>query len=149
MRERLSGVFNVPRTRQTIRGRCARDTFQRFVSLGVRPAAVKLRTGGEVGRHHIFNALLLARKPGPEFRNVNIMAVAHGTDKRLLPRGIRRRLMTSPRLMRFRFSYTNVFLGGRSEISRPRFRHAFITNGCRSRGRVKVCDCFRELFPDT
>src|SRR5262245_32181621 len=30
--------------------------------------------------------------------------------------------------------------------SRPKFRHAFITSGCRSRVRVKDYGCFRELL---
>ena len=36
--------------------------------------------GREVGRHHILTHAYW-REGGPEFRDVNIMAVAHGTDK--------------------------------------------------------------------
>ena len=55
------------------------------------------------------------REAGPEFRNVNIMAVAHGTDKdRLLAhkRAIDQHLAACG----IPVSYTNVFWGGRSEI---------------------------------
>ena len=47
------------------------------------PPGREIETGGEVGRHHILTHCYW-REAGPEFRNVNIMAVAHGTDKRLL-----------------------------------------------------------------
>lgn len=58
--------------------------------------------------------LLLARG-GPDFNNVNIMAVAHGTDRdRVLTfkAAIDRHLEE----VGFPVSYTNVFWGGRSEI---------------------------------
>src|SRR4029434_5846906 len=70
--------------------------------------------GGEVGRHHILTHCYW-REAGLEFKNVNIMAVAHGTDKQLLlehKAAIDRHLQTSG----VPVSYTNVFWGGRSEI---------------------------------
>src|SRR5437588_8765609 len=44
------------------------------------PAGREVEAGGEVGRHLILTHCYW-REGGPEFRNVNIMAVAHGTDK--------------------------------------------------------------------
>jgi len=44
------------------------------------PPGREIEAGGEVGRHHILTHCYW-REGGPEFRNVNIMAVAHGTDK--------------------------------------------------------------------
>src|SRR5438552_11196204 len=78
------------------------------------PPGREIETGGEVGRHHILTHCYW-REAGPEFKNVNIMAVAHGTDKELLlehKAAIDRHLQTSG----IPVSYTNVFWGGRSEI---------------------------------
>jgi DNA-binding Lrp family transcriptional regulator len=78
------------------------------------PTGRELEAGGEVGRHEILTHCYW-RDAGAEFRNVNIMAVAHGTDKaRLLEHkaAIDRHLETC----RIPVSYTNVFWGGRSEI---------------------------------
>jgi len=78
------------------------------------PAGRELEAGGEVGRHHILTHCYW-REAGPEFKNVNIMAVAHGTDKeRLLEhkRSIDQHLAACG----IPVSYTNVFWGGRSEI---------------------------------
>ena len=78
------------------------------------PAGREIETGGEVGRHHILTHCYW-REAGPEFKNVNIMAVAHGTEKqRLLEHkaAIDRHLASCG----IPVSYTNVFWGGRSEI---------------------------------
>ncbi|MEY2576357.1 MAG: hypothetical protein QOF80_1844, partial [Verrucomicrobiota bacterium] len=78
------------------------------------PPGREMEAGGEVGRHHILTHCYW-REAGPEFRNVNIMAVAHGTDKELLlehKRAIDRHLESCG----IPVSYTNVFWGGRSEI---------------------------------
>ena len=78
------------------------------------PPGRELEAGGEVGRHHILTHCYW-REAGPEFRNVNIMAVAHGTDKSLLlehKAAIDRHLEACG----IPVSYTNVFWGGRSEI---------------------------------
>jgi DNA-binding Lrp family transcriptional regulator len=78
------------------------------------PTGRELEAGGEVGRHHILTHCYW-REAGPEFRNVNIMAVAHGTDKDLLlehKRAIDEHLESCG----IPVSYTNVFWGGRSEI---------------------------------
>src|SRR5205085_11351238 len=44
------------------------------------PEGREIEAGREVGRHHILTHAYW-REGGPEFANVNIMAVAHGTDK--------------------------------------------------------------------
>ena len=78
------------------------------------PTGREIEAGGEVGRHHILTHCYW-REAGPHFRNVNIMAVAHGTDKQLLlehKTAIDRHLEASC----IPVSYTNVFWGGRSEI---------------------------------
>lgn len=78
------------------------------------PAGREIEAGGEVGRHHILTHCYW-REAGPEFKNVNIMAVAHGTDKQLLlehKAAIDRHLEACG----IPVSYTNVFWGGRSEI---------------------------------
>src|SRR5256886_6327969 len=78
------------------------------------PPGREIEAGEEVGRHHILTHCYW-REAGPEFKNVNVMAVAHGTDKeRLLEhkRAIDRHLESCG----IPVSYTNVFWGGRSEI---------------------------------
>ncbi len=55
------------------------------------------------------------REGGAEFRNVNIMGVAHGLDKSLL---LEHKASMDAHLQNVGIpvSYTNVFWGGRSEI---------------------------------
>ena len=78
------------------------------------PPGRELEAGGEVGRHHIMTHAYW-REGGPEFRNVNIMGVAHGTDKHLL---LAHKAAIDQHLGErgITVSYTNVFWGGRSEI---------------------------------
>src|SRR5687768_12029929 len=78
------------------------------------PPGREIRAGREIGRHHILTHAYW-REGGPEFADVNVMAVAHGTDKQLVlehKAAIDRHLQEAgiPVL------YTNVFWGGRSEI---------------------------------
>ena len=78
------------------------------------PHGREIEAGGEAGRHHILTHCYW-REAGPEFKNVNIMAVAHGTDKQLLldhKAAIDQHLHSRG----IPVSYTNVFWGGRSEI---------------------------------
>jgi len=78
------------------------------------PAGREIEAGREVGRHHILTHAYW-REGGPEFANVNIMAVAHGTDKQLVlahKAAIDKHLDEAG----IPISYTNVFWGGRSEI---------------------------------
>lgn len=78
------------------------------------PAGREVEAGGEVGRHHILTHCYW-REGGPEFKNVNIMAVAHGTEK---PRLLEHKAAIDRHLEScgIPVSYTNVFWGGRSEI---------------------------------
>ena len=78
------------------------------------PPGREIQAGREIGRHHILTHAYW-REGGPEFADVNVMAVAHGTDKQLVlehKAAIDRHLDEAgiPVL------YTNVFWGGRSEI---------------------------------
>ncbi len=78
------------------------------------PAGREIEAGGEVGRHLILTHCYW-REGGPEFGNVNIMAVAHGTEKdRLLAH--KAAIDDHLRAIGIPVSYTNVFWGGRSEI---------------------------------
>lgn len=78
------------------------------------PPGREVEAGAEIGRHDILTHCYW-REAGADFHHVNIMAVAHGTDRaRLLEHkaAIDRHLAECgiPLL------YTNVFWGGRSEI---------------------------------
>ncbi|HEX2723046.1 MAG TPA: hypothetical protein VHM24_09010 [Gemmatimonadaceae bacterium] len=78
------------------------------------PEGREIEAGREVGRHHIVTHAYW-REGGPEFANVNIMAVAHGTEKDLMlahKRAIDGHLAEAG----IPVAYTNVFWGGRSEI---------------------------------
>jgi len=78
------------------------------------PAGREIEAGREVGRHSCMTHCYW-REGGPEFNNVNIMGVAHGTEKdRVLAHkhAIDRHLAS----VGIPVSYTNVFWGGRSEI---------------------------------
>jgi DNA-binding Lrp family transcriptional regulator len=78
------------------------------------PQGREMEAGRQIGRFHILTHCYW-REGGPEFRNVNIMAVAHGTDKNLVlehKRAIDEHLAS----IGMPVSYTNVFWGGRSEI---------------------------------
>ena len=78
------------------------------------PAGREIEAGKEVGRHHILTHAYW-REGGPEFANVNIMAVAHGTDKQLV---LEHKAAIDKHLEEagIPVTYTNVFWGGRSEI---------------------------------
>lgn len=78
------------------------------------PTGREMEAGGEVGRHHILTHCYW-REAGPEFKNVSIMAVAHGTDKALLLEH-KKAIDDHLRASGIPVSYTNVFWGGRSEI---------------------------------
>jgi DNA-binding Lrp family transcriptional regulator len=78
------------------------------------PPGREIDAGREVGRFHIMTHAYW-REGGPEFGNVNVMGVAHGTEKdRVLAHkaAIDAHLQT----VGIDVSYTNVFWGGRSEI---------------------------------
>lgn len=78
------------------------------------PEGREIEAGREVGRFHILTHCYW-REGGEEFRNVNIMAVAHGTEKELV---LAHKQAIDDHLASIGMpvSYTNVFWGGRSEI---------------------------------
>ena len=78
------------------------------------PPGREIEAGRQVGRHHILTHCYW-REAGPEFQNVNIMGVAHGTDKELL---LEHKAAIDLHLaaLGIPVTYTNVFWGGRSEI---------------------------------
>ena len=78
------------------------------------PLGREVEAGREVGRHHILTHCYW-REAGPEFNNVNVMGVAHGTDKSLV---LAHKAAIDAHLVSLGIpvAYTNVFWGGRSEI---------------------------------
>jgi hypothetical protein len=78
------------------------------------PPGREIDAGREVGRHHVMTHAYW-REGGPEFHNVNVMGVAHGTDKQLLL-AHKSAMDEHLREAGIAVSYTNVFWGGRSEI---------------------------------
>ena len=92
------------------------------------PKGREVEAGGEVGRHHILTHCYW-REAGPEFKNVNIMAVAHGTDKPLLlehKAAIDRHLAACAILCRTRTS-SGVAV---AKSSHRKFRRRSTGNGC-------------------
>ncbi len=78
------------------------------------PKGREIEAGAEVGRHFCMTHCYW-REGGPQFGNVNIMGVVHGTEKdKVLEHkaAIDRHLEAAG----IPVSYTNVFWGGRSEI---------------------------------
>jgi hypothetical protein len=110
------------------------------------PKGREVEAGGQVGRHHILTHCYW-REGGAEFRDVNIMAVAHGTEKERIfahKAAIDRHLESCG----IPVSYTNVFWGGRSEIKpseiSPRIHREWIEamsdGAARSRSALRAED---------
>lgn len=78
------------------------------------PADKIIDAGREVARHPIMTHCYW-REGGPDFKNVNIMGVAHGSEKE---RVLAHKAAIDQHLREagIPFEYTNVFWGGRSEI---------------------------------
>ncbi|MEO8353641.1 MAG: Lrp/AsnC family transcriptional regulator [Chthoniobacteraceae bacterium] len=78
------------------------------------PKGREVEAGSEVGRHEILTHCYW-REGGPDFNNVNIMAVCHGTEK---ARVFAHKAAIDAHLdsLQIPVDYTNVFWGGRSEI---------------------------------
>lgn len=78
------------------------------------PPGLEVKAGQEIGRHHILTHCYW-REAGPEFHNVNLMAVAHGQEKDWL---LAHKAAIDSHLAEVGIPvlYTNVFWGGRSEI---------------------------------
>ena len=96
------------------------------------PPGRELETGKEVGRHHIMTHAYW-REGGPEFRNVNVMGVAHGTDKAVV---LAHKAAIDQHLesVGIPILYTNVFWGGRSEIKPSEISPFAYANWCASVG---------------
>ena len=96
------------------------------------PPGQELLAGGEVGRHDIMTHAYW-REGGPEFNNVNVMGVAHGTDKQLV---LDHKAAIDAHLAEIGVpvSYTNVFWGGRSEIKPSEISPIAYDRWCVERG---------------
>jgi hypothetical protein len=96
------------------------------------PPGREIEAGREIGRFHILTHCYW-REGGPEFRNVNIMAVAHGTEKDAV---FAHKAAIDEYLVEIGMpvSYTNVFWGGRSEIKPSEISPFAYLDFCRSLG---------------
>ena len=96
------------------------------------PPGLEEAAGREVGRHFIMTHAYW-REGGPEFRNVNIMGVAHGTDKAMV---LAHKAAIDVHLTEagIPVGYTNVFWGGRSEIKPSELSPVAYRDWCRSVG---------------
>lgn len=90
------------------------------------PKGREEEAGGEVGRHYCMTHAYW-REGGPQFGNVNIMGVVHGTekDKVLAHKAAIDEHLESKGIP---VSYTNVFWGGRSEIKPSEISPAVYTD---------------------
>jgi DNA-binding Lrp family transcriptional regulator len=96
------------------------------------PPGREIEAGREIGRHHILTHAYW-REGGPEFANVNVMAVAHGTEK---PAVLAHKAAIDAHLesIGMPVSYTNVFWGGRSEIKPSEISPAAYVRWCDTMG---------------
>jgi DNA-binding Lrp family transcriptional regulator len=96
------------------------------------PPGREMEAGREIGRFHILTHCYW-REGGPEFRNVNIMAVAHGTEKDAV---LAHKAAIDAHLesIGIPVSYTNVFWGGRSEIKPSEISPFAYVDFCRGQG---------------
>lgn len=78
------------------------------------PKGMEMQAGAEVGRHHCMTHAYW-REGGPQFGNVNIMGVIHGTEKEKV---LAHKAAIDAHLKAegIDVSYTAIFWGGRSEI---------------------------------
>jgi DNA-binding Lrp family transcriptional regulator len=96
------------------------------------PVGREIDAGREVGRHHIMTHAYW-REGGPEFRNVNVMGVAHGTEKENVL-AHKAAIDAHLRDAGIDFGYTNVFWGGRSEIKPSEISPLAYAAFCAARG---------------
>ena len=96
------------------------------------PPGREIDAGREVGRHHVMTHAYW-REGGPEFRDVNVMGVAHGTDKQLL---LDHKAAIDAHLAEagIEVGYTNVFWGGRSEIKPSEILPSAYATWCAAQG---------------
>ncbi len=92
----------------------------------------EIDAGCEVARHYVITHAYW-REGGPEFHDVNVMAVAHGMEKE---RVLAHKAAIDEHLREagVDFSYTNVFWGGRSEIKPSEIAPSAYRAFCESRG---------------
>jgi DNA-binding Lrp family transcriptional regulator len=92
----------------------------------------ELDAGREVARHHIMTHAYW-REGGPEFKDVNIMGVAHGLEKDVV---LAHKAAIDAHLAEagIDVSYTNVFWGGRSEIKPSEILPQAYEAWCRGQG---------------
>lgn len=96
------------------------------------PPGREIEAGCEVGRHYVVTHAYW-RQGGPEFRNVNVMAVAHGMEKAAVL-AHKAAIDAHLREAGIDFMYTNVFWGGRSEIKPSEIAPAAYREFCEARG---------------
>lgn len=96
------------------------------------PEGREIQTGREVGRFHIMTHAYW-REGGEEFVNVNVMGVAHGTNKDLVL-AHKRAIDEHLKQIGIPVSYTNVFWGGRSEIKPSEISPLAYEQWCRRNG---------------
>ena len=96
------------------------------------PAGREIDAGREVGRHHIMTHAYW-REGGEEFAHVNVMGVAHGTEKAAV---LAHKAAIDAHLEEagIPVSYTNVFWGGRSEIKPSEILPSAYEAWCRAEG---------------
>jgi DNA-binding Lrp family transcriptional regulator len=96
------------------------------------PPGREIEAGQEVGRHHIMTHAYW-REGGPDFANVNIMGVAHGTEKGAV---LEHKAAIDAHLEEagIPVSYTAVFWGGRSEIKPSEIMPGAYEAWCRRTG---------------
>jgi hypothetical protein len=96
------------------------------------PAGREVEAGREVGRHYCMTHAYW-REGGPEFRNVNVMGVVHGTEKDAVL-AHKAAIDVHLREAGIDFGYTNVFWGGRSEIKPSEISPIAYAAFCAERG---------------
>ncbi len=96
------------------------------------PPGREMEAGREIGRFHILTHCYW-REGGAEFRNVNMMAVAHGTEQDAV---LAHKKAIDEHLAEIGIpvTYTNVFWGGRSEIKPSEISPFAYREWCESRG---------------
>jgi DNA-binding Lrp family transcriptional regulator len=96
------------------------------------PPGRELETGRQVGRFHIMTHAYW-REGGPDFGNVNVMGVAHGTEKETVL-AHKRAIDAHLKEIGIPIGYTNVFWGGRSEIKPSEISPLAYAEFCRKHG---------------
>jgi DNA-binding Lrp family transcriptional regulator len=96
------------------------------------PAGREMEAGRQVARHYVITHAYW-REGGPEFHDVNVMAVAHGLDKGVV---LEHKAAIDEHLREagIGFAYTNVFWGGRSEIKPSEIAPAAYVEFCSRHG---------------